>query len=69
MVTSVSRRLAERLNLRFPVLVLALAALTLVDVVVPDFVPFVDEIGLILLTALATRWKHRRAPAPPPASR
>lgn len=58
---SIVSRLVSRLNLRFPVLVGVLAGLTLLDVIVPDFVPFVDEIGLALLTLLFSRWKARRA--------
>ena len=70
---SIVGRLVARLNLRFPVLVGVLATLTIVDLVVSDFVPFVDEIGLALLTVLLSRWKARkdadagstRPPAPP----
>lgn len=58
---SIIGRLVSRLNLRFPVLVGVLAGLTLLDVLVPDLVPFVDEIGLALLTLLFSRWKARRA--------
>jgi len=57
---SIATRLAERLNLRFPVLVILLAVVTVVDVVVPDPLPFIDELGLLLLTLLFSRWKHRR---------
>jgi hypothetical protein len=53
-------RLIERLNLRYPTLFLLLAALTLVDFVVPDVVPLADELGLLLLTMLVGRWKSRR---------
>jgi hypothetical protein len=53
-------RLLARLNLRFPTLFLLFAGLTLVDLVIPDAVPFVDEIGLALLTALLGLWKARR---------
>jgi hypothetical protein len=63
---SLSLRLAERLNLRYPVLVVALGALTVIDILVPDFIPLVDEIGLLLVTLLASRWKQRRN-TPPPA--
>jgi hypothetical protein len=58
--TSIATRLAERLNLRFPVLVILLAVVTAVDVVVPDPLPFIDELGLLLLTLLFSRWKRRR---------
>lgn len=57
-------RLVARLNLRFPVLVGVLAVLTLVNLLVPDVVPFVDEIVLALLTVLAARWKARKDPLP-----
>lgn len=53
-------RLLNRLNLRFPTLFLVLGILTLLDVLVPDFVPFIDEIGLALLTLLFGMWKNRR---------
>ncbi len=59
------QRLLQRLNLRFPGLFVLLLVVTLVDFVVPDFIPFVDEIILALLTALFALWKDRRAPAPP----
>ncbi|HQP88848.1 MAG TPA: hypothetical protein PLL76_21545, partial [Thermoanaerobaculia bacterium] len=47
------------------------------DLVIPDFIPFVDEIILALLTMLFGLWKDRRStivtratgvpPLPPPA--
>lgn len=68
-------RLLGGLNLRFPGLFALLAAVFLVDLVVPDFIPFVDEIVLALLTAIFGLWKDRRAqtaradgPAIPPAA-
>jgi hypothetical protein len=60
---SLAARLLRRLDLRFPGLVLLLAGLTLVDLAVPDALPFVDEIGLAMLTLLLARWKARRRPA------
>jgi len=54
-------RILERLNLRFPTLFLVLAILTLIDFVVPDSIPFLDEIGLALLTVLFGMWKNRKA--------
>ena len=57
-------RLIERLDLRYPTLFVLLAALTLVDFVVPDVVPLADELGLLLLTALVGRWKTRRPSTP-----
>jgi len=50
----------SRFNLRFPVLFLILGILTLIDVFIPDFIPFLDEIGLALLTALFALWKNRK---------
>ena len=61
-------RLLARLNLRFPVLFLLLAAVTAADLVVPDILPFVDEIFLALLTAIFGLWKDRRTPAAPPTA-
>jgi hypothetical protein len=54
-------RLLARLNLRFPVLFLLLATVTAADLVVPDILPFVDEIFLALLTAIFGLWRNRRA--------
>jgi hypothetical protein len=54
-------RLLERLNLRFPTLFLVLAILTLIDFVIPDPIPFLDEIVLALLTVLFAMWKNRKA--------
>jgi hypothetical protein len=51
-------------RLRFPTLFLILAGLFLLDFVVPDFVPFLDEILLGLLTAMFALIRNRRAPAP-----
>jgi hypothetical protein len=55
-------RLLGRLGLRFPTLFVVLLAVTLADLVVPDVVPFVDEIVLALLTAIFGLWRDRRAP-------
>lgn len=49
--------------LRFPVLFLISAALFVVDLVVPDFIPFADEVLLGLATALLASWRTRRVPA------
>ncbi len=53
-------RIVGKLNLRYPTVFVLLAVLTLLDVVFPDFVPFVDEIGLALLTVLFGLWRRRR---------
>lgn len=58
--TSLIRRLVQRLQLRFPALFLILGVLTVIDVIVPDMIPFLDEIGLAILTALFGLWKTRK---------
>ncbi len=70
-------KLLGGLNLRFPGVFALLAVVFLFDLVVPDLIPFVDEIILALLTMLFALWKERRAtiatratsapPLPPPA--
>lgn len=56
----------QRLGLRFPTLFVILLTVTLADLVVPDIIPFVDEIVLAALTALFGLWKERRGPDRPP---
>ena len=53
-------RLLRRMNLRFPTLFVLFAALTLIDMLLPDVIPFVDEIGLALLTLILGLWRDRR---------
>ncbi len=65
LLTPVAARLLRRLNLRFPGLFVILALLTLIDMLIPDFIPFADEIGLALLTVLLGLWKNRRTATPP----
>ena len=48
-------------RLRFPQLFLVTLMLFLVDLVIPDLVPFADEILLGLLTVLLARLKDRRS--------
>ena len=55
----------QRLGLRFPTLFVILLTVTLADIVVPDVIPFVDEIVLAALTALFGLWKERRSPPGP----
>ena len=55
-------RLLASLNLRFPTLFALFAVLTLVDFVLPDPLPLVDEFGLALLTLLLGLWRNRRPP-------
>ena len=44
-------------NLRFPWLLLLTAALFGIDLAIPDFIPFVDEILLGLATIILGRWR------------
>ncbi len=62
---SAINRLLRRLNLRFPGLFVIFMLLTLADLVIPDVIPFVDEIGLALITLLLGTWKNRKTVAPP----
>ena len=55
------QRLLGGLNLRFPGLFALLAAVTVVDIFIPDFIPFLDEIVLAILTMIFALWKERRA--------
>ncbi len=50
-------------RLRFPTLFLVIAALFAFDLVIPDFIPFLDEILLGLGTVLLASWKNRKVPA------
>ncbi len=54
--------LAFARRLRYPTLFKVAAALFLLTLVVPDPIPFVDEILLGLGTLLLANWKHRNAP-------
>ena len=47
-------------RLRHPQLFLLVGLLFLVDLLVPDMVPFLDELLLLAATVLLGRWKHRR---------
>jgi len=49
-------------------LFLILALLTVADLLIPDFIPFLDEIGLALLTIMLGLWKDRKAATPPDAA-
>jgi Family of unknown function (DUF6116) len=62
---SILTRLLGHLNLRFPTLFALFALLTLLDLVLPDPLPLVDELGLALLTLLFSLWRDRRAPTAP----
>lgn len=62
-VSAITARLA---GLRFPTLFLLLAGLFLLDLVVPDLVPFVDEILLGIVTLIVGNLKRGREPERPP---
>jgi hypothetical protein len=62
-------RALSKLGLRFPVLFLILLFVTVTDMVIPDILPFADEIVLGVLTGIFGLWKDRRvqkAAAPEP---
>ena len=50
-------------RLRFPYLLVVTALLFVVDFVVPDLIPFVDEMLLGLATLVLASWR-KREPAP-----
>jgi hypothetical protein len=52
-------------RLRYPWVFVLLLVLFVADLVVPDPIPFVDEIVLALLTFLVGTWRTRRNAAPP----
>ena len=53
-------------KLSYPRLFTLSAILFAVDLVVPDFIPFADELLLGLGTLLLANWKKRKSPLPPP---
>jgi hypothetical protein len=63
-LTSLVNRLLPRL--RYPYLFLVLGALFLVDLVVPDPIPLVDEILLAVLAFIAATFTTRRDTDPEP---
>jgi len=63
----ISRGLS-RLGLRFPMLFLILLFVTVTDMLIPDILPFADEIVLAVLTAIFGLWKDRRSLKPEPRS-
>ena len=63
---------ARLTRLRFPVLFAVAATLFVIDLVVPDVIPFADEVLIGLATALLASWRKRREVPPaagPPAPR
>ncbi|HEU4427430.1 MAG TPA: DUF6116 family protein [Myxococcota bacterium] len=57
--------LARIAQLRFPRLFAITAALFVIDLIVPDFIPFADELLLGLASALLGSWKRHKASAAP----
>lgn len=53
-------------RLRYPYLFLVLGSLFLIDLVVPDPIPLVDELLLAVLTFIAATFTTRSEPDPPP---
>lgn len=53
-------------RLKYPYLFLILGGLFLVDLVVPDPIPFIDEAFLAILTFVAASFRTRREDRPPP---
>lgn len=51
-------------RLRHPTLFKLTAAVFVIDMLVPDLLPFADEVLLGLATMLLANWKGRRAAAP-----
>jgi hypothetical protein len=56
-------------KLRHPQLFALIAALFAVDLVIPDFIPFIDELLLGLGTLFLGNWKRRRERGPIDAPR
>lgn len=48
-------------RLRFPTLFAITVVVFLGDLVIPDAIPFIDEVFLALLTALMGMWRERRS--------
>jgi hypothetical protein len=49
-------------RLRFPHLFLLILVVFAVDLFLPDFIPFIDEILLGMLTLLLAAWEQRKEP-------
>ena len=60
-----ARLLSYLESLRFPWLLLVTAVLFLLNVIIPDVLPFVDEILLALVTVVLGRMKRKRPRQPP----
>ena len=60
----ISPLIAYLARLRFPVLFGVAAVLFVADFLIPDVIPFVDEILFGLSTLLLANWKRRKEPPP-----
>lgn len=61
--------LAFARRLRFPWLFAITATLLVIDLLVPDPLPLIDEIAFGLLTVLFAQWRQRKPPPKPDAGR
>ena len=62
MIGDLVRRYAA--GLRFPTLLLVVGALFVIDVLVPDVIPFIDEIMLAFTTLMLASIRKRKPQAP-----
>ncbi len=53
-------------RLRFPQLFFVTATIFVIDLLIPDFIPFVDEMLLGLLTVLLGMWQQKTTPPAKP---
>ena len=56
-------------RLKFPTLFFITLGLWLVNMVVPDPIPLIDEIVMGLLTLMLATWKKRKSPGADPEAR
>jgi hypothetical protein len=64
--SSIAKTAARRgRRLRFPTLFILIALLFVVDLLIPDLIPFVDEIILGLMTVVLGLWRERRSEEQP----
>lgn len=47
-------------RLKYPWLLALTITVLVIDLLIPDFVPFIDEIFLATMTAVFTLWRERR---------
>ncbi len=56
-------------RLRYPTLFKIAAGLFVLDLLLPDPIPFIDELLFGVSTLLLANWKDRKQPAAPPLPR